>query len=363
MSEALTKRWSSGTLILAWSVPAILGVPFAIGSLATAPAGLAPWRVLVVLIATWQIWALMTPPVLALTDRLPPERPLKLRVVVAHGCACVAACAVQAIVTAVVFHALMAPASPVAHLVTLMLLRFAPPGVLAYAAIVAARMSQVQRARAAARETETQALARRLAEAELMALRAQLRPHFLFNALNATVALVRDGENARAADTLLSLSALLRAMLRGDARHEVALAEELEFVEQYLAIERLRMGDRLRVCVDVPENLRDARVPALCVQPFVENAVLHGLRHVAGEAHIAVSARAERGVLALRVTDDGAGLPSTFDVEKGTGLGIGNTRARLALLYGERAGVRLGTGRDGRGTTAEITLPLSVGAA
>ena len=359
MPEAPTRRWSFGTLILAWSIPAVLGVPFAIGTLATAPAGLAPWRVLVVLVATWQIWAMLTLPVLALTDRLPPERPFDAGTIVVHACACVTACAVQAVVTAFVYHALIEPATPVSHLVTLMLPRFAPPGVLAYSAIVAARMSQVQRARAAAREAETQALATRLAEAELMALRAQLRPHFLFNALNATVALVRDGENARAADALLSLSALLRAMLRGDARHEVALAEELEFVQQYLAIERLRIGDRLRVQIDVPDDLREARVPALCVQPLAENAVLHGLRHVAGDAHITVSARAEQGVLTLTVTDDGAGLPPTLDQVHGSGLGVGNTRARLALLYGDRASVRLGARPDGRGTTAEITLPLS----
>lgn len=362
MAAASIPRWSFRTVLLAWSVPAVLGVPFAIGSLATAPAGLAPWRVLVVLAATWGVWALMTIPALALTDRAPLERPLRLQSIVAHVGACVAACTTQAVVTAMVFRALMV-ATPFAPLVTTMLLRFAPAGVLAYAAIVAARMSQTQRARAAAREAESQELARRLVEAELMALRAQLRPHFLFNALNATVALVRDGQSARAADTLLSLSTLLRAMLRGNARHEVSLAEELEFVEQYLAIERLRMGARLQVRVDVPASLRDAQVPALCVQPLVENAVLHGLRHVAGDAHITVSARAEHDLLKIRVTDDGAGLPPGLDLASHTGLGIGNTRARLSLLYGDRATVRLGAGDDGRGTTAEISLPLSPGAA
>jgi signal transduction histidine kinase len=350
-------------VLLAWSIPAVLGVPFAIGSLATAPAGLAPWRVLVVLAVTWGTWALMTLPILALTDRLPIERPLQLRAIATHACACMAACAAQAVVTALVFHALMVPATPVGELTTLMLQRFVPPGALAYAAIVAARMSQVQRARARARAEEAESLARRLAEAELMALRAQLRPHFLFNALNATVALVRDGANDRAADALLSLSTLLRAMLRGDARHEVALSEELEFVEQYLAIERLRMGERLQVRIDVPASLRDARVPALCVQPFVENAVLHGLRHVAGPATIVVSARETQGMLELSVTDDGAGLPADFDPATSAGLGIGNTRTRLALLYGARATVRVEAGRDGRGTRASIALPLAHGAA
>ena len=365
MAQAPIPRWSIRTLVAAWSVPAALGVPFALASLGTAPAGLAPWRVLVVLAVTWQIWALLTVPVLALADRLPLGRPWRARALAAHAAAGLAACAAQAVVTAAAFRGLglatpgVAGAVPFPHLAAYMLLRFTPAGVIAYAAVVAARTSQVQRARAAARAAEAQALARRMAEAELGALRAQLRPHFLFNALNATVALVRDGETARAADALLALSSLLRATLRGGARHEVPLAEELEFVEQYLTIERLRMGERLQVRVDVPAALRDARVPALCVQPLVENAVRHGLRDVPGEAVVAVSARAAAGRLELRVTDNGVGLPPTPQDAGAAGLGVGNTRARLALLYGARASVRLGAGAGGRGTTAELVLPLA----
>lgn len=373
MVEAPLPRWSFLTLVAAWSVPAVLGVPFAIASLDTAPAGLAPWRVLVVLAVTWQIWALLTVPVLALADRFPLERPWRsrasaLRAVATHAAASLATCVAQALATAAVFYWLVSAEAGPAQAVSLrqlaahMVLRFTPAGVVAYAAIVAARASQVQRARTAARAAEADALARRLAEAELGALRAQLRPHFLFNALNATVALVRDGENARAADALLALGGLLRATLRGDARHEVPLAEELEFVEQYLAIERLRLGERLRVRVDVPAALREARVPALCVQPLVENAVRHGLRHVPGEAIVDVSARAADGALELRVTDNGVGLPPTADDAGAPGLGIGNTRARLALLYGTRATLRLAAGIDGRGTTAELVLPLARGA-
>ena len=367
-AEAPVPRWSFRTLIVAWGVPTLLGVPFALASLETAPAGLAPWRVLVVLTVTWQVWALLTVPVLALADRLPVDRPRPRRAVVAHlaahAAASLATCAAQALATAAVFRWLVpaaggAGAVAFGELATHMLLRFTPAGVIAYAAVVAARTSQVQHARAAARAAEAHALARRLAEAELGALRAQLRPHFVFNALNATVALVRDGENARAADALLALGALLRASLRGDARHEVALAEELEFVEQYLAIERLRMGERLRVHVDVPAALRDARVPSLCVQPFVENAVRHGLRHVPGEAIVAVSARATGGRLELRVSDNGVGLPPAPDREGASGLGVGNARARLALLYGAQSSVRLGAGIGGRGTTAELVLPLA----
>jgi LytS/YehU family sensor histidine kinase len=236
-----------------------------------------------------------------------------------------------------------------------MFLRFAPSGVILYTAILALRTSQVQRAR-------SRALAAGLAEARLQSLRAQLRPHFLFNALNATVALVRDGENARAADALVGISELLRATLRGDARHEVTLEEELAFVERYLAIERLRMGERLRVEIDVPPSLLDVRVPSLCLQPFVENAIRHGLRHVPGEAVVSVTARVSKDTLRLAVTDNGVGLPAPPEPERAPGIGIGNARARLALLHGDQASIRLGAGAGGRGTTAELIVPLARGA-
>jgi signal transduction histidine kinase len=349
-------RWSIRTLLLGWSVPAVLTVPFAIGSLRTAPPGLAAWRVLVVVAIAWQIWTLLTRPALALVDRLPLERPWRVRDVLVHVAASLAMCATQALVTAVAFRWLVdATTSTLPSLWGYMFLRFAPSGAILYAAIVALRTSQVHRAR-------TQALATRLAEARLQSLRAQLRPHFLFNALNATVALVRDGEKARAADALVGISELLRATLRGDARHEVTLEEELAFVEQYLAIERLRMGERLRVQVDVPAPLLDARVPSLCLQPFVENAVRHGLRHVPGEAIVSVSAREAEGRLQLKVTDNGVGFPPAGVLEDTPGIGIGNARARLALLHGAAASIRLGTGADGRGTTAELIVPLARGA-
>ena len=349
-------RWSLPTLLLGWSVPAVLTIPFAIGSLRTAPPGLAAWRMLVVVAVTWQIWTLLTLAVLALADRLPLERPWRARPLLVHFAASLAMCAVQALVTAIAFRMLIdATTSTLVSLWGYMFLRFAPSGAILYTAIVAFRSMQVERVRA-------DTAAARLAEARLQSLRAQLRPHFLFNALNATVALVRDGENSRAADALVGISELLRATLRGDARHEVTLEEELAFVEQYLAIERLRMGDRLRVEVNVPPSLLGARVPSLCLQPFVENAVRHGLRHVAGEAIVAVSARAVEGRLRLQVTDNGVGFPSERVLETTPGIGIGNARARLALLHGAAASVRVGAGAGGRGTTAELIVPLAQGA-
>ncbi len=355
-------RWSLPTLLLAWSVPATLGVPFALVSLRTGPPGLAAWRMVAVVLVAWQVWALLSVPVLALADRLPVSRPWPVRAVAVHVVASLVACAAQALVTAAVYCWLVDPGTTTLwDLSGYMFLRFAPSGVIVYAAIMAIRTSQGHHERARAREAESQALARRLAEAQLQSLRTQLRPHFLFNALNATVALVRDGESDRAADALVGIGTLLRATLRADARHEVTLEEELAFVEHYLAIEQLRMGDRLRVEIDVPESLLDARVPSLCLQPLVENAVRHGLRHVAGDAAIVVSARERDGRLLLQVTDNGVGLPATLDLEEASGIGVSNTRARLHLLHGPAASLQLASGDNGRGATAKLVVPLARG--
>ena len=360
-------RWSARTLVLAWIVPSVLGIPFAVVTLPAGETRVTLWRVLLVVLATWQVWALITLPVLALADRVPLQRPWRARAVVLHAAASLLACAVQALATTAAARWLLPDTGATfAGVFAFWLMLLTPAGVIVYAAVVAARTSQVHRARAAARDAQARELAARLTEAQLQSLRAQLRPHFLFNTLNAVVALVRDGERARAEDALLGLGALLRATLHGDARHEITLEQEAEFVEQYLAIERLRMGERLRAEVDVPAALRDARVPSLCLQPFVENALRHGLRHVAGEAVVRVSARAEDGRLVLRVADNGVGLPPGFDVETTSGIGVSNARARLRQLHGAAASVTLTSPTPGRGTTAELTLPLAhapVGAA
>src|SRR6185503_15262270 len=146
-----------------------------------------------------------------------------------------------------------------------------------------------------------QRLAAQLTEAQLNTLRAQIQPHFLFNTLNAVIALVRDRENDQAVDALTTLSALLRTSLRSGDVHEVTFGEELTFTTNYLAIEQMRFGDRLAVRLDVPATLHDVRVPSFLLQPFVENAVRHGLRHQEKGGHLDISARADARRLVVRV--------------------------------------------------------------
>ncbi len=194
----------------------------------------------------------------------------------------------------------------------------------------------------------------RLAEAQVQALRSQLDPHFLFNALNAIsgTALRRDPE--RTAGLISDLSQLLRRSLRHPAA-EVPLEEEIEFLEAFLSLERARMGGRLEVVLDVPEVLLDRPVPSLLLQPLAENAIRHGLVDKPGGGRLGVCVRAAAGRIAIEIWDDGLGLRAE-DGRAREGIGLGNTRARLRELYGDDATLVLGE-RAGGGTSVRVDLP------
>jgi sensor histidine kinase YesM len=190
-------------------------------------------------------------------------------------------------------------------------------------------------------------------EAKLQALQYQLNPHFLFNALNAVSTLVVDGRNADASRMLARIGDLLRASLQRSATGTVSLAEEIEILRRYLDIEHVRLGDRLRVEIDVSEDAWEARVPPMLLQPLVENAVRHAVApsETGGRIHI-VARRGANGagdLLRVAVDDDGPGLAAVH--ESANGVGLRNTRERLAQLYGtahrfhmeevERGGLRV----------------------
>lgn len=202
------------------------------------------------------------------------------------------------------------------------------------------------------RERQTLELTAGLAQAKLDALKSQIQPHFLFNALNSIAALVH--KDPGAADEMIgALSEFLRCTLAGSARQEVPLLEELEFVRRYLAIELVRFGDRLRCEQDVPPETFGALVPMLILQPLVENAVRHGLSTLSGPAQLTIRARRERDMLRIVITDNGPGPGS----ETAEGIGLANTRARLRELHGDRARVEIRT--DG-GCTVELSLPFRI---
>ena len=209
------------------------------------------------------------------------------------------------------------------------------------------------------REAQAARLAAQVAESRLGALRTQLHPHFLFNSLNAITVLVRDKDTAAAARMLDLLSDVLRQVLKNDQAHVVSLAEELAFLERYLAIEQIRFSDRLQVRFNVDESLKDAAVPVFILQPLVENALRHGIAKRAEGGIVEVSARRDGESLRLTIADKGGGLNRASGEDTGgNGLGLANIRERLTTLYG--AGARLdlrSAPQPPGGTLAEVMLP------
>jgi signal transduction histidine kinase len=315
----------------------------------------ATWQSLLWEGSDWIVCAVFTPLVLLLAARLPLRRRLFWKTVPPHVLASLAFCAGWALAGALLRFLLIPRSgedgfpSPLRWFLSTL-----PFGFAVYFGVVASE--HAFRFLFESRRSETQAalLAAQLAEARLGALRMQLNPHFLFNSLNTILVMVRDGDGRNAADSIERLAGVLRRILKVDREHEVALADEIEFLEQYLAIEQARFSDRLRPRFEVPGSVRRAAVPELILQPVIENALRHGIGQRTDSGALTVSARRDGGDLVLTVRDDGAGLPAAGVRE---GVGLSNTRERLATMYGERASLRLSPGDPG-GAVAEIRLPF-----
>jgi LytS/YehU family sensor histidine kinase len=203
------------------------------------------------------------------------------------------------------------------------------------------------------RTVHTLELEKHLAEARLQALLRQLKPHFLFNTLNGIASLMHT--DVQAADRMLvRLAELLRLTMSHPGQPLTGLREEIAFIEKYLEIERIRFRDRLSVKIDVDPAALDAQVPSLILQPLVENAIRHGIEPHARPGRIELSVRREPGAIVLTVRDNGAGEPPGGFTREG--IGLGNTRARLRELYGERHSFQLANHPEG-GLVVRLSLP------
>src|SRR6185295_9404149 len=188
-------------------------------------------------------------------------------------------------------------------------------------------------------------------------LRMQIDPHFLFNALNAIAVLINKGENERAEKTIGLLSGFFRQTLESGDKHWVTLEQELELVRQYIAIAQVRFGDRLSVTEHYDKSVLGAPVPAMLLQPLVENAVTHGFGDKIGPCALKVVCRADGDRLSIEITDDGVG--GQFHVGTGFegGIGLKNVRGRLEQMYGSEQRFALASS-PGKGTRIDIHLPL-----
>ena len=314
----------------------------------------------IVSVLSWAVWALFTPvPLLLLRRFVLPSR--RVRNWLVHGAACLAIGVAWATWTAMLEHvtdpfAYPHGPDPFWPLLQSKFLGNLVGDVVFYGAIVVMSASADARARLLEERTASAQLSVLLAQTQLAALRLQLEPHFIFNALNAVTALIREKKDTEAIAMTAGLGDLLRRVTDQSERQFVTLEEETDFLRKYLAIQGMRFVERLRYKIDIPAALLTARVPDFILQPLVENAIKHGIarRVKGGDLHVTAHCDGDR--LTLSVYNDGPPLQEPV-VEN---VGVGNTRQRLQALYGGAQALTLASD-GGTGVLATIVLPLMKG--
>jgi hypothetical protein len=303
----------------------------------------------------WIVWAFCVPLVIAWQQRFPLIWPPRPTAIVAHLAGAAAATGVLSLIPAIVEHGFgyASPGSSLWVHVRDNLVYAAPKGAATYGATLGLGYAAAH----AARTRQLLELRGELTRAQLTALRMQLNPHFLFNALHTIGALVRDGNQRDAVDMIAKLGDVLRHVLRADGDPEAPLRDEVAFLRDYLEIEQARFGDRLRVAWQLDPRSEALPVPQLILQPLVENALRHGLSRRARPGSLTISSQLDDARLALEVTDDGDGLPADPAARPAGGVGLANVRARLRQMYGDQAELSLSP-REAGGVIARIVLPV-----
>ncbi len=208
------------------------------------------------------------------------------------------------------------------------------------------------------RESELRAtqLQSQLVQAQLQSLKTRLHPHFLFNSLNTISQLIF--EEPESADRMIThLSELLRISLEASSAQEVPLRQELDILQRYLEIQKVRFGDRLTTLIDIDPGVCDALVPNLILQPLVENAIRHGIGPRSVPGRIEIHAQPQGPMLCLRISDNGVGLPKGSESSVKDGVGLGTTRERLQYLYGTAQSLALSS-VPGGGLVITLVIPM-----
>lgn len=235
-------------------------------------------------------------------------------------------------------------------------------GVFFYWVIVGSYILVNHQASIKDRQLRTAALEKLLSDARLNLLRAQLQPHFLFNALNTVSALVE--ENPQAARLMLEqIGELLRLSLKHIDQQQIPVEQELAFVERYLRLERMRFQDRLAVSMNIDPNVCGALVPPFILQPLVENAVRHGAAARPAGGRVAIDAWRANGAVHLQVRDNGPGFSIGWSSTRSTGVGLANTRERLRHLYGESNQSLVVSEEPEGGVRVDLCVPCRFGVA
>lgn len=309
---------------------------------------------------SWLPWALATPLIVSLARRYPIAHGSVLKTAGAHVAAFAVISTVAeawAAMLRVMFNPWHhTPPSTFAHTwytsLTDQILTF----VIVYVLILTITYVVDSREKMERQMTEAARLNEELSRAQLAALRRQMDPHFMFNTLNSIVGLVRDQRNDAAISMIVGLSEFMRRTSADSHRAQVTLTEEVEYLQRYIDIQKVRFGDRLRISLDIPAELGEAQVPSLLLQPLVENAIKHGVSKRVAGGEIRVAGAHHDGNLKLTVYNDGPWMQENAEASSG-GVGLDNLRTRLLILYSGRSELRLRP-LDTGGVEVVVTLPL-----
>jgi sensor histidine kinase YesM len=312
-------------------------------------------------LASWLPWALATPLVIHLARRYPIVRGMTVRTFCVHlaAFALISALAESwSTVLQILFNPWNNRKWPTfVDTWTISLIFQVLTFLIAYALILTVTYVVDARESMARQMTETARLNEELSKAQLAALRRQMEPHFMYNTLNSIAGLVRDHRNDAAVSMIVGLSEFLRRSSEDSHRSQVALQEEVEYLQRYLDIQKLRFGERLQVSLEIPAELLRAQVPNLLLQPLVENAIKHGIAKRVAGGIVRVAGACHNGNLCLSVYNDGPSLPTDWEATQ-TGVGIGNLRTRLQILHGNESALQLRRANPG-GVEVVVTLPFT----
>ena len=318
------------------------------------------WLIFGTEMASWLPWALATPLVIGLARRYEIIRGTTLQTAAVHLAAfAIISLVAEAwfVVLQVLFNPWDYPQQPTfADTWRTSLLFQVLTYLIVYALILTVTYVMDARERMARQMTETARLSDELSKSQLAALRQQIEPHFMFNTLHSITGLVRDNKNDAAVSMIVGLSEFLRRALEDSHRSQVTLEEEVEYLQRYLSIQKVRLGERLQITVDIPAELLRAQVPNLLLQPLVENAIKHGIAKRAAGGTVRVAGVCHSGKLCLSVYNDGADYPTDGQATP-PGVGIRNLRSRLQILHGSESELQL-RHTDTGGVEAVVTLPL-----
>lgn len=320
------------------------------------------WRIAFWQLMVWYTWGCLTPIILGLGRRFPGEGASWLRGLLVHLPLSLVVAAVH-VAASTSLKMLIEPFDVWSSKATFLsqysneLRGFFLFDFLVFWAILGVGFAFDYRERYRERESLASELKAQLAQAQLEALKVQLHPHFLFNTLHTIAGLVRSNERQPAVNMIAGLSDLLRRALESADEQEVALREELRFIELYLDIQKVRFSDRLTVRTEIAPDALDALVPNLLLQPLVENAIRHGISLNESAGLIQISACRVGDKLHISVCDDGPGLQSGWRMEESDGIGLANTSERLKHLYGTEHSFELRNGAQG-GVTATVAIPF-----